>query len=191
MGRRVPVQPGRFLHAPALVLLLLLPTNVVRLLPSLPGYLYAVKDDRLFVNLYVANEGQARVAGVDVQLTQETRYPWEGQVRLTVTPEKPARFSLALRIPGWVKGRPVPSDLYSYLNADPAAYEVCVNGQPVSAVEEDGYFSIDRTWTPGDVIEISFAMPIRAGDLTPAGGSQSRAGRPGARTAPLRRGRRG
>ena len=82
-----------------------------------------------------------------------------------------------------MKGRPVPSDLYSYLNADPATYEVCVNGQPVSAVEQDGYFSIDRTWTPGDVSRISFAMPHPAGNLTPA--SEANRGRVALERGPL------
>ena len=137
------------------------PTNVVRLLPSLPGYIYAVNGDRLFVNLYLSNEGHTHVAGADIQLSQETRYPWDGQVRLTVTPEVPVRFSVALRIPGWVRGRPVPSNLYSYVNAAPSEVVVCVNGQPVSATEEDGYLCIDRVWAPGDAIALSLAMPIR------------------------------
>lgn len=137
------------------------PTNVVRLLPSLPGYLYAVREECLYVNLYVGSKGQAHVAGVDIQLTQETSYPWNGQVRLAVTPTVPARFSVALRIPGWVTGRPIPGDLYSYVDAAPAEFEVRVNGQPADVVERDGYFCIDRTWSPGDVIDLSLAMPIR------------------------------
>ncbi len=137
------------------------PTNVVRLLPSLPGYIYAVRDDRLYVNLYMGNQAQTRIAGANVQIEQHTRYPWDGAVRLTVAPERPTRFTLALRIPGWAKGRPVPSDLYTYLDAAPAPVSVKVNGQEAAGQEQDGYFRIDRTWQQGDVVELSLGMPVR------------------------------
>jgi DUF1680 family protein len=77
------------------------PTNVARLLPSLPGYIYAVRDERLYVNLYIGNQGELEVGGTTVRIAQETRYPWDGEVRLTLTPGRAARFSLALRVPGW------------------------------------------------------------------------------------------
>jgi len=137
------------------------PTNVVRLLPSLPGYIYAIQGDRLYVNLYIGNRAQVSVAGASVGINQQTRYPWSGDVRLTVAPDRPARFSLALRIPGWAMGRPVPSDLYAYLNEATAQLSVKVNGQGVAGQERDGYFWITRTWQPGDVVDLSMEMPIR------------------------------
>jgi len=137
------------------------PTNVVRLIPSLPGYIYAVRDDRLYVNLYIGSQTTVAVGGADVRLRLETRYPWDGAVRLHVDPARPARFTLMLRVPGWVRGEPVPSDLYRYLDAAPGAATVRLNGAPLAAAETDGYLALTRDWTGGDLIELEFPMPIR------------------------------
>ena len=84
----------------------------------MPGYVYAVRDDALYVNLFVAGEAQVKVADQTVTVTQQTRYPWDGAVRITVEPERPGReFAVNLRIPGWARNQPVPSDLYSFLDS--------------------------------------------------------------------------
>ena len=137
------------------------PTNVVRLLPSLPGYIYAVRDQRLYVNLYIGSEGLLKLGVTDVQVKQETRYPWEGHVKLTLNPTQPTAFMLLLRVPGWVKGRPVPSDLYRYVDAAPQQVTVRLNGEPISVHEDQGYINISRTWQAGDTVEIILPMPIR------------------------------
>ncbi len=137
------------------------PTNVVRLMPSLPGYIYAVRDDRLYVNLYIGSQTAVAVGGTEVQLRMETRYPWDGAIRLQVDPARPARFTLMLRVPGWVKGQPVPGDLYRYLDATPGAVSLRLNGAPLAGEETDGYLTITRDWAAGDIVEIDFPMPIR------------------------------
>ena len=81
------------------------PTNVVRLIPSVPGYVYATDERGIYVNLYVAGTGKVPLAEQTVTITQETRYPWEGDVKLTVTPEKPGEFAVNLRMPGWCQRR--------------------------------------------------------------------------------------
>jgi hypothetical protein len=120
-----------------------------------------VKDDSLYVNLYAASEGAATVAGTKVGLTQTTNYPWTGAIRLAVSPEKPAAFTLRVRIPGWAQGRPVPSDLYAYETPAAAAWGVRVNGEKISAAPERGYLAIAREWRTGDVVELDFALPVQ------------------------------
>jgi uncharacterized protein len=138
------------------------PPNILRTMASLGGYVYAVRDRDLFVNLYAQGEARAGVAARTVGISQETQYPWNGVVKLTVRPEGgPHEFALCLRVPGWVAGRPLPTDLYHYANPEPAAWTIKVNGTPVQAGLTDGYARIRRTWQPGDVVELDLPMPVR------------------------------
>lgn len=137
------------------------PPNVLRTMASLGGYTYAVRDEKLFVNLYAQGEARAEVKGDTVQISQKTNYPWDGSVTLSVAPAKPADFALCLRIPGWVRGQPLPSDLYTYDDPTPAVWTVKVNGAAVPATLSDGYACIDRSWSPGDVVELDLPMPVR------------------------------
>lgn len=137
------------------------PTNVTRFMPSLPGYVYATQNDRLFVNLFVGSHAQIDVAGAPVRIVQKTRYPWDGQVKLELEPNTPTRFNLCIRIPGWARGRPVPTDLYRYLDATPAETQLTVNGQPQPLVLKDGFAVIERTWSAGDEVVLHMKMPIR------------------------------
>ncbi|UCF06292.1 MAG: glycoside hydrolase family 127 protein [bacterium] len=138
------------------------PGNVTRFIASLPGYMYAVKKDQIFVNLYASNEAKIDVDGQTVHLKQETRYPWDGAVRLEVDPEKQGeRFALCLRIPGWARGRPLASDLYRYLNDEPAEVSIDVNGTNVPYSLEDGFAPIRRRWRSGDVVKLHLSMPVR------------------------------
>ncbi len=137
------------------------PTNVVRVFPSLGGYLYAQSADRLYVNLFVGSQTTVDVGGALVQITQETNYPWEGAIKLTVQPQQPTTFALYLRIPGWAQGQPVPSDLYHYLDSATEAVTLKVNGAPVVLTLQQGYATINRTWQAGDVVELLLPMPVR------------------------------
>jgi DUF1680 family protein len=137
------------------------PSNVVRFLPSLPGYVYAHRGDELFVNLFIGSRATIPLTAGKVHLRQLTGYPWDGQIRIEVEAERAADFTLSIRMPGWAQGRPVPSDLYRYQN--PAALEpsLRVNGQPVSAQAEQGFVRLRRAWQPGDVVELELPMPVR------------------------------
>jgi hypothetical protein len=128
---------------------------------QLGGYFAAVKGDTLFLNLHAQGEVTAAVAGQKVKVIQTTDYPWDGKVTLQVQPEKPARFTLALRIPGWVQGKPLPSDLYSYDDATPAKWSLRVNGETVSASPQNGFAQLTRDWKPGDTVTLDLPMPVR------------------------------
>lgn len=137
------------------------PPNLMRTVAALTGYCYAVRGAELFVSFYAASEGTAMVTGVPVRLVQTTNYPWTGSVRLTVEPATPATFALKLRIPGWTQGRPVPSELYTYEDATPAAWAVRVNGALTAVRCELGHAVLEREWRTGDVVELDMPMPVR------------------------------
>ncbi|MCC7389566.1 MAG: glycoside hydrolase family 127 protein [Phycisphaerales bacterium] len=136
------------------------PVNVVRVLPSLPGYVYAVRGDDIYVNLFVGGGVQLAAPAGAVVLRQETDYPWDGVVRLTVSPDSARRFALRLRIPGWAQGRPFPSDLYGYLDGEGPACTITVNGRSEPARNEQGYAVLEREWRPGDVVELTLPMRV-------------------------------
>ncbi|MCX7866648.1 glycoside hydrolase family 127 protein [Limisphaera sp. VF-2] len=137
------------------------PPNIFRLLASLGGYFYAVRGDELFVNLYGAGRMQTTLAGTPLKLEQSTDYPWEGTVRIRLQPERETTFTLCLRIPGWVRGQPLPSDLYRYDDPTPAPWRVRVNGGVQSAPLEQGYVRLRRTWRPGDEVVLELPMVVR------------------------------
>ena len=138
------------------------PSNICRFIPSLPGYVYAVKDRNLYVNLFLANSATMKVGGKEVKLSQETQYPWNGDIALKIENNRAGRFNLKIRIPGWAKSRPVPSDLYEYSDGKRPSYSVLVNGKKADAqLEKDGYYTINRAWKKGDVVGIHFDMDVR------------------------------
>jgi len=121
------------------------PTNVVRFVPSVPGYVYATGEKALYVNLYAAGEGEVRLADTTLGLTQRTRYPWDGRVKLSLEPAETAEFTIHLRIPGWCDGA-----------------SVQVNGKPVEKLDvEKGYARLSRQWKAGDTIELSMPTEIQ------------------------------
>jgi uncharacterized protein len=130
------------------------PPNVSRFLPSLPGYVYATGDASIFVNLYIAGTAKVSLGGnfvTSVTLTQETQYPWDGKVRLTVEPKQPAEFSVQLRIPDWCRDA-----------------TVAVNGEAVAPLKTDkGYAALKRRWQAGDVIQLDLPMPVERIEANP------------------------
>ena len=137
------------------------PSNLCRFIPSMPGYIYGVRDNNLYVNLFASNTATIAVGGKNVMLEQSTQYPWDGDIAIKVLQNKAKTFNMLVRIPGWVQNEVVPSDLYSYSDDILAGYEVTVNGQKVDGELENGYLVINRNWKKGDVVRIHFDMPVR------------------------------
>lgn len=119
------------------------PSQISRFLPSVGNYVYATSDEALWVNLYIGSETQVTVQGVPVNVKQETNYPWEGTVQLTVSPETKKDFAVKLRLPDWCK-----------------KYTLKVNGEEFKATEDAQYLVVDRKWNPGDQITFDMAMPV-------------------------------
>jgi len=137
------------------------PVNIVRLIPSIPGLVYAYKDNNVYINLFVASSGRMNIEGNPVTIRQKTRYPWNGTVRVSVHPEKEAEFVILIRIPGWVVEKPIPSDLYQYFQKTDEIITLKVNDKPADLDMENGFTRIRRIWRQGDLIELDIPMPIR------------------------------
>ena len=137
------------------------PTNLIRFIPAIPGLIYAHQKNTLYVNLYMSNTADVVLEGGKLNVSQETAYPWNGKVKLSVNPEKEGSFIVKMRVPGWARNEVMPGGLYSYKNAAPAAPTLSINGKKVAATIKDGYFVIDRTWKKNDVVEVNFPMEVR------------------------------
>lgn len=138
------------------------PVNVVRFMPSIPGYAFAQSSDAIFVNLFVQGEASIDLNGAPVKVRQITEYPWSGEVEIIISPDEAREFAVNVRIPGWAQGDPSPGDLYTYRNEEAEPVRLVVNGAPVGLEAlERGYAVIRRTWRRGDVIKLSLPMPVR------------------------------
>jgi hypothetical protein len=138
------------------------PPNLVRFMASMPGYIYAQRGEDLYVNLYITSDSSFKVNGKEVGLAVDSEMPWGGKSRITIAKGTDVKANLKLRIPGWVRNQPVPSDLYSYLNQSDKTAMITVNGSSVKTpVDKFGYISLDRTWKQGDKVEIEFPLEVR------------------------------
>lgn len=138
------------------------PGNITRFIASVPGYVYAQQGDKLYVNLFVASDAGIKLDnGRAVNLRQETRYPWDGAVKLTVNPDKTGQFTINVRIPGWARNEAAPSDLYRFADQSGEAVTLKVNGKSVPLKLDKGYVVLNRAWKKGDVIELIMPMPVR------------------------------
>lgn len=137
------------------------PSNVCRFMPSIPGYVYAKKDNKIYINLFVESESDIQLGKNDIHLTQTTNYPWEGNITIGVNPKKSEKFDLMVRIPGWALNKPVPSDLYTYMNPKKSDVVIKVNGKIENyTIGSDGYVALNRKWVKGDKVELTFPMDI-------------------------------
>ena len=118
------------------------PSQLSRFLPSIGNYIYASSDDALWVNLYIGNTGQIRIGETDILLTQETDYPWDGSVKLTISTSQPLEKEIRLRIPNWCK-----------------TYDLSINGKRINVSEEKGY-AVIKDWKSQDVIALDMDMPV-------------------------------
>ena len=125
------------------------PGNVTRFVASVPNYIYATEGDDIYVNLFIQGEANIKTVHNEVKVEQQTNMPWDGHVRIVVTPKKTRTFTLKVRIPGWAKGEPVPTNLYHYLQGDTVKYET-----------KDGYWLITRKWKRGDAVELELPMDV-------------------------------
>jgi DUF1680 family protein len=136
------------------------PTNLIRFVPSIPGLIYAINRDSLYVNLFVSDSAQVLIEGKKVDVTQRTDYPWDGHVNLSIDLAKEKTFTLKVRIPGWARNEPVPSDLYSYVDAVSGKVTLSVNGVEQEITLNKGYAEISREWMKGDEVELVLPMII-------------------------------
>lgn len=137
------------------------PTNLIRFIPSIPGLIYATSNDVLYVNLYASNTAKITLDKTELQIVQQTNYPWDGNVAITVWPKKESEFTVKLRIPGWARNQVLPGDLYSYATSASAKVLLKINGKPFEYKEGEGYITISRKWKKGEIIEMDFPMEVK------------------------------
>ncbi len=138
------------------------PTNMTRLLPSVPGYMYAQKGKDLFVNLFITSNADLLIDGKAVTVKQEHNYPWSGDLKFTVSPKKgTVPFAMKIRIPGWARNEAIPSDLYAFASASSQQVSILINGQAVQYETIDGYAVLSRSWKANDVVEVKLPMEVR------------------------------
>jgi len=120
------------------------PPNIARLVASLGGYVYSADESGAAVHLYVGSETELVLGGAATRLRVEAGFPWKEEARVSVDPERPARFALSLRVPDWCRG-----------------FQAAIGGKPAEGALADGYLKIEREWRPGDVLELRLPMPVR------------------------------
>ncbi|MCB2407864.1 glycoside hydrolase family 127 protein [Hymenobacter lucidus] len=137
------------------------PTNLARLMPSLPGYVYAQKGNDVYANLFISGTTELTVNKKVVRITQQNNYPWQGDLKFTVSPATATDFNLLVRLPGWALGEAVPSDLYRFAAPVQEQVSINVNGKPVTYTTRNGYAVLARKWSKNDVVEVRLPMDVR------------------------------
>jgi DUF1680 family protein len=137
------------------------PSNVARFVPAIPGYIYAVTDKILYVNLFISNDAIITLGGRKVNVSQKANFPWDGKVELSVNPETKEQFILKIRIPGWAQNEALPGGLYKFADQDAEKVSLRINREKYDLNIADGYAVVSRNWKSGDKVEIDFPMPVR------------------------------
>jgi len=137
------------------------PTNVVRLIPSIPGYIYAQNGSDVYVNLFISGTGNLTVDNKPVKITQQDNYPWNGGLAFTIDPASSLDFNLKIRIPGWAQNQAMPSDLYTYEQPSSQKIVITINGKPVDYQMKNGYAVISKKWKKNDKVQLTLPMEVR------------------------------
>jgi uncharacterized protein len=128
--------------------------NIPRTLLMVPTWAYAKDATGIYVNLFVGSRiAVGEVAGTALEMIQETKYPWDGAVAITVNPSESRKFSVHVRVPNRQT-----SLLYTSTPPVRGLDQLRVNGVATNPHIENGYVVIERTWNAGDRIE--FVLPL-------------------------------
>jgi DUF1680 family protein len=120
------------------------PPNIYRTLLGIGKYMYTQTEEDIFLHLYAGSVAEIKLKNNPVKITQETNYPWDGEIRMIIEPEESQKFSIHFRIPGWCK-----------------KYSFRINRERVASLPQgNGYLTIERLWAAGDIVQIDFDMPV-------------------------------
>src|SRR5579862_1524991 len=137
------------------------PANIARLVASLGNYIYNRSDNDIWVNLFIGSKTNLQIRGSNITMEQQTNYPWDGKVKIIISPDKKTKMTLHVRIPGWASGRPVPGDLYHFVNGETKKCSLKINGKDLTYDLQKGYAVIDREWKKEDVVELNLPMEVK------------------------------
>jgi hypothetical protein len=137
------------------------PTNICRTTPSVPGYIYLTDDDNLYINLFMKSESKIDFGGRKLIVNQDTEYPWNGEIKISLGLDKPSSFTIKIRVPGWAREEPIPLGLYRYLDKGNKTISIKINGKDQKIILDKGYAVIQKKWQTNDEISLDFPMEIR------------------------------
>src|SRR5450432_190178 len=137
------------------------PTNLARLIPSIPGYIYAQQADSLYINLFISSHGELEINNKKVEIIQKNNYPWDGGLTFMINASSENYFHMLIRIPGWARNQAIPSTLYEFQSVSDVKPVIKVNGAVVDYLIKNGYASISRSWKDKDRVEVVLPMEIR------------------------------
>jgi DUF1680 family protein len=137
------------------------PTNVVRLIPAVPGYVYAQNGADFYVNLFINGSAIVTVNNKPVEITQKNNYPWDGSLTFNINPKSSAAFNLLVRIPGWARNEAISSDLYSFSSVSDKKPTITLDGKPVEYTMQKGYAVINTVWKKNDKVVVNLPMEVR------------------------------
>jgi DUF1680 family protein len=137
------------------------PTNLIRFIPSLPGLMYAVQKDTLYVNLYASSTAEVDLEHNNIKIEQQTDFPWQGDIKIKIRPDKFEQVTVKFRIPCWVLNKVLPSSLYTYADTLNRKVVITLNGKEIPYNTYHGYATITRKWNSEDSMNISLPMSIR------------------------------
>src|SRR5579859_4583084 len=127
------------------------PPNLERTFASLPGYFYSTSKDGIYLHLYANSQLNWHLEnGTGLKVAQKTKYPWDGNVEISVAPAQPADFTFYLRVPAWTESA-----------------SVSVNDSAIGGAKAGSYLPIARNWKTGDVIRAKFEMTPQALEANP------------------------
>lgn len=137
------------------------PTNLIRFIPSIPNLIYSHDKKNVFVNLFVGSDADIVINGKNVKINQETEYPLNSKVKLTINAEKSAQFTLKIRIPGWARNEVLPGELYTFQEKKQPIIDCKLNGVKISPKIQNGYIILSNKWRNTDVIELNLPMNVQ------------------------------
>lgn len=137
------------------------PPNISRLIPSVPGYIYAQTADTLYINLFMDNTTNLSLNGTALEVVQKTDYPWNGNIGVTLNLNKAKDFTVKIRIPGWARNEPISGDLYQFQDENSSVPTLKINNVQVKYDLIKGYAVLKQTWKKGDVISLELPMSPR------------------------------
>jgi DUF1680 family protein len=137
------------------------PSNIARLVESVGNYIYAKTDEAVWVNLFIGSTATVSLQNKNVKISQTSNYPWDGDIQITVSPEKQTKFGLYVRIPGWAQNQPVPGNTYTFSDTTASTFSLYINGKTEAYKLVNGYALIERVWKKGDNVNLHLPMPVR------------------------------
>jgi DUF1680 family protein len=138
------------------------PPNLARIISSLGSYVHSVNADTVYTHLYLGSEAKLSLSGLPLNIKVETRYPWEGQVNISLALKGKAAFTYGLRIPSWC------GSFCLKINGEDAGKNAGNNaGKNVASTLRDGYVLLNREWQDGDQLSLSLDMPVNLVEANP------------------------